>query len=79
MSSPYNQFVKAVSALHPEVTNLHGEVAYDDNGNEVSYDKAAVEAKVVEIAAQEQATEQSALAKLKAIGLTDEEIAAIIK
>jgi alkylhydroperoxidase family enzyme len=79
MINSYNQFAKAVSALYPTVTNLHGEVAYDDNGNEVVYSKTAVEAKIAKITAQEASVSQSAFAKLKAIGLTDEEIAAITK
>ena len=79
MINSYNQFAKAVSALYSTVTNLHGEIAYDNNGNEVAYSKTAVEAKIAEIEAQEASVSQSAFAKLKAIGLTDEEISSLIK
>jgi len=32
--------------LYPQVTVIRGDVAYDANGNEVAYDKAAVQAYV---------------------------------
>ena len=79
MINSYNQFAKAVSALYPTVTNLHGEIAYDDNGNEVAYNKAAVEAKITEITAQELAIAQTAKNKLLALGLTEAEINSLIK
>ena len=34
----------AILALNPTVTVIRGDVAYDKDGNEVSYDKAAVNA-----------------------------------
>ena len=37
---------EAIFALNPSVVTIRGDVAYDANGNEVSYDKAAVEAYV---------------------------------
>jgi len=36
----------AIINLYPQVTLIRGDVAYDADGNEVSYDKAAVEAYV---------------------------------
>jgi len=36
----------AIYKLNPLVANIRGDVAYDKDGNEVSYDKAAVEAYV---------------------------------
>jgi len=36
----------AILILNPTVTVIRGDVAYDAQGNEVSYDKAAVEAYV---------------------------------
>jgi len=35
---------KAIYKLNPSVVTIRGDVAYDANGNEVAYDKAAVEA-----------------------------------
>ena len=37
---------KAILELYPQVKNIDGETAYDADGNEVSYDKAAVQAYV---------------------------------
>jgi hypothetical protein len=34
----------AILALNPNITVIRGDVAYDKDGNEVAYDKAAVEA-----------------------------------
>ena len=36
----------AIYALNPQVTVIRGDVAYDAEGNEVAYDKAAVQAYV---------------------------------
>ena len=35
---------QAIINLYPQITVIRGETAYDADGNEVSYDKAAVEA-----------------------------------
>ena len=37
---------QAIYALNPSVVTIRGDVAYDANGNEVAYDKAAVQAYV---------------------------------
>jgi hypothetical protein len=37
---------EAILALNPQVTVIRGETAYDADGNEVAYDKSAVEAYV---------------------------------
>jgi DeoR/GlpR family transcriptional regulator of sugar metabolism len=71
----------AILLLNPSVVTIRGDVAYDANEQEVTYDKAAAEAKLVElqateVAAQEaQATaKEAALAKLAALGLTADEV-----
>ena len=76
---------QAIYALNPSIVTIRGDVAYDANENEVAYDKAAAEAKLVELQAAESAEEQakadakqSALAKLAALGLTADEIKALI-
>jgi hypothetical protein len=38
--------LNAILALNPSVVTIRGDVAYDKDENEVSYDKAAVEAYV---------------------------------
>ena len=37
---------KIILKLNPSVVTIHGDVAYDADGNEVAYDKAAVQAYV---------------------------------
>jgi hypothetical protein len=68
----------AISKLYPQVTIIRGDVAYDANGNEVTYDLAAVTAQAE---ADKQAaidTKASALAKLAALGLTQDEVKALV-
>ena len=75
----------AIYALNTSVVTIRGDVAYDANEQEVSYDKSAAEAKLVELQAAETAKETaqatakaSALAKLTALGLTQDEVKALI-
>ena len=74
----------AIYALNPSVVVIRGDVAYDKNEQVVQYDLAAAQAKLVELQAAEAKAEQaakdakaSAMSKLKALGLTDVEIAAL--
>ena len=73
-----SQLYEAIYKLYPNVVRTIGDVAYDADGNEVAYDLQAV-------TAQEQADEQlakdtkaSALAKLTALGLTQDEVKALV-
>ena len=75
----------AIYALNPSVVTIRGDIAYDANEQEVTYDKDAAQAKLVELEAQEivaqeaQATAKaSALAKLAALGLTQDEVKALV-
>jgi hypothetical protein len=75
---------EAIYALNPSVKVIRGDVAYDANGNQVEYDRAAAEAKLAEMQAEAQtavqaqaAAKQSALNKLMALGLTEEEALAL--
>jgi len=75
----------AIYALNPTVTVIRGDVAYDANEQEVAYNKAQAEAKLAELEAAEVAQEQaqanakaSALAKLTALGLTQDEVKALV-
>ncbi len=40
------QFINALHSVYPQIARTVGETAYDANGNEVAYDKSAVQAYV---------------------------------
>ena len=74
----------AIYALNSSVVTIRGDVAYDANEQEVAYDKTAAQTKLAELQAAETAQEQaqadakqSALNKLMALGLTEEEALAL--
>jgi hypothetical protein len=76
---------QAIYALNPAIVIIRGDVAYDINGQEVAYDATAAQAKLTELQAAETAAQQaqetakaSALSKLTALGLTQDEINALI-
>ena len=76
---------QAIFALNPTIVTIRGDVAYDKDEKEVTYDPAAAQAKLAELqAAQAQAEQaaaaakQSALDKLAKLGLTEDEIKALI-
>ena len=71
-------FFPALIQLYPQVVSAIGDVAYDAQGNEVSYDIDAVNAKVTENAQAEIAAKESALSKLTALGLTADEVKALL-
>jgi len=75
----------AIYALNPTVVAVRGDVAYDKNEQVIQYDLAAAQAKLVELQAAETAADQTAVAhkasavsKLTALGLTQDEINALI-
>jgi hypothetical protein len=70
--------IDAIYKLNPSVVTIRGETAYDADGNEVAYDKAAVEAKIIEMQAEEAAKNNAALEKLAALGLTPEDLQRIL-
>lgn len=76
--------LSALYALYPQTINTIGDEAFDIDGNQVEYDLAAVEAKAQEMQAAENTAiqaqldaKQSALNKLMALGLTEEEALAL--
>jgi len=76
---------EAIIALNPAIVTIRGDVAYDANEQEVSYDTTIAQAKLAELQAQEAQTEQaqatakaSALAKLTALGLSEDEVKALV-
>jgi hypothetical protein len=64
---------QAIYKLYPQVVTIRGDIATDVNGNEVVYDLQAVNAQAQAVID----TKASALAKLAALGLTQDEIKAI--
>jgi len=68
----------AITILYPQVITICGDIAYDANGNEVAYDLQAVTAQAQADAQAVIDTKASALAKLTALGLTQDEVKALI-
>jgi hypothetical protein len=75
----------AIFALNPSIKVIRGDIAYDANEQEVTYNKSLAETKLAELQAQESAQEQtqvtakaSALAKLATLGLTEDEVKALV-
>ena len=68
----------AIIKLNPSVVTIRGDIAYDANDNEVAYDKDAVEAKAIEMQAEETAKNTAASEKLAALGLTPEDLQRIL-
>jgi hypothetical protein len=70
--------IPAVYKLYPNVVRTVGDIAYDANGNEVAYDLQAVTAQAEADAQAVIDTKASALAKLAKLGLTEDEVKALI-
>jgi hypothetical protein len=64
--------------LYPQVTNIVGDMAYDADGNVVTYDLQAVTTQAEADAQTAIDTKASALAKLAALGLTQDEVKALV-
>ena len=70
---------QAIYDLYPQVITILGDIAYDKDSNKVAYDLSAVTAQAQ---ADEQAAKDvkaSALAKLAALGLTQDEVKALVR
>ena len=75
----------AIYAINPSIVTIRGDVAYDANEQEVAYDKTQAQAKLLEMQAAEVAQEQTAVAakqsamdKLAKLGLTADEVTALL-
>jgi hypothetical protein len=68
----------AIYKLYPNAVRTVGDIAYDANGNEVAYDLQAVTAQAQADAQAVIDTKASALAKLAALGLTQDEVKSLI-
>jgi len=64
--------------LYPQIVILRNDTAYDVDGNEVTYDVGAVNAQAEADAQAEVAAKESALSKLTALGLTADEVKALL-
>jgi hypothetical protein len=64
--------------LYSNVVRTVGDVAYDADGNQVAYDLQAVTAQAEADAQAVIDTKASALAKLAALGLTQDEVKALV-
>jgi len=76
---------EAIYALNPSIITIRGEVAYDKDEQEVAYEMADAQAKLAELEAKEAqeieaqvSSKASALAKLSKLGLTEDEVKALI-
>jgi hypothetical protein len=69
---------ETIIKLHPQVASIIGDTAYDANGNEVAYDLQLVTAQAQADAQAVIDTRTSALAKLAALGLTQDEVKALV-
>jgi 3-mercaptopyruvate sulfurtransferase SseA len=77
---------KAIRNTHPNVFIVNGGVdAYDKDGSKIELDESLISAEIVKIQAQELADQEaqtqakdSALSKLSALGLTQDEISALV-
>ena len=70
--------VEALFKINPQITIIRGDVATDANGNEVAYDLEAVTAQAQADAQAVIDTKASALAKLAALGLTQDEVKSLV-
>jgi hypothetical protein len=70
--------MQTVYKLYPNVVRTVDDVAYDVNGDEVAYDLQAVTAQAEADAQAVIDTKASALAKLAALGLTQDEVKALL-
>ena len=70
--------INAIYKLYPNVVRTVGNTAYDADGNEVAYDLQAVTEQAEADAQAVIDTKASALAKLTALGLSEDEIKALV-
>lgn len=73
-SEQYNALYK----LYPQIVKTVGDIAYDAEGNEVFYDLTNVNAQALVNEQESVAAKESALSKLTALGLTADEVKALL-
>jgi hypothetical protein len=70
--------IQAIYKLYPQTVYTSGDEAFDVNNQQVNYDLSAVTAQAESEKAQAIAVKESALAKLAALGLTQDEVKALL-
>jgi hypothetical protein len=70
--------IDAIYKLYPQTVRTVGDIAYDAEGNEVAYDLQALTAQAEADAQAVIDTRASALAKLAKLGLTQDEVKALV-
>jgi hypothetical protein len=70
--------INALYKLYPQVVTTVGDIAYDADGNEVAYDLQAITAQAQADVQAAKDSKASALAKLTALGLTQDEVKALV-
>ena len=70
--------ISAIYKLYPSVIRTVGDTAYDAEGNEVAYNLQAVTTQAQADAQAVIDTKASALAKLAALGLTQDEVKSLL-
>ena len=73
-----SQQIQTILKTYVQVIYIRNDIAYDTDGNEVAYDLQAVTAQAQADAQAVIDTKASALAKLAALGLTQDEVKALI-
>jgi len=73
-----NEQAETLYKLYPQIRSTVGDIAYDADGKEVAYDLQAVTAQAQSNAQASIDTKASALAKLTALGLTQDEVTALV-
>ena len=68
----------AILDLYPQVGSIIDLEAYDKEGNPVEIDLVLVEARVTEMQAEEEAKNAAAVEKLAKLGLTPEDLKALL-
>jgi hypothetical protein len=75
----------AIYAFNPSIVTIRGEDAFDANEQPIQYDKTQAQAKLAELEAAQTAQEQAAVAakqsamdKLAKLGLTADEVTALL-
>jgi hypothetical protein len=76
---------QAIYILNPSIKVIRGEEAFDENDNPIDYDLDAAQAKLAEMQTEaenakqaEINAKQTALNKLSALGLTENEVKALL-
>jgi nitroimidazol reductase NimA-like FMN-containing flavoprotein (pyridoxamine 5'-phosphate oxidase superfamily) len=68
----------ALHQAYPNVMRTNGDTAYDKDDNIVEWEDAVVQAKIAELEAEEENAKKAAETKLAKLGLTPEDLKALL-